>query len=195
MAGIGGRPRGRAGSGRAVAWGLAGQAAMLAGIAAAAGLAHAEHVTSTVYVWSAPGAMLNIPSPATGADMIPVTVAADGQSGSDSFPDGATTTDLAVDPDADLTFTLTMDIPAGADVSDASLMAASGTVNDWAPGASSLPIVTDQPVQAGTVYTFTVRWDRSARYLPPGGQWTLVLAMSGTYASAEAPVAQITVPG
>jgi hypothetical protein len=195
MAEIGERPRGRTGNGWFVAWGFAGQAAMLAGIAAATGLGHAVHETSTVYVWSAPGAMLNMPSPATAADMIPLTVAADGQSGTDSFPDGTPSADFAVNPDADLTFTVTMDIPAGADVSDASLMAAPGLLNEWAPGGTSLPIVTDQPVQSGTAYSFTVRWDRSARYLTPGSQWTLVLAMAGTYTSAVTPIAQISVPG
>jgi hypothetical protein len=195
MAGIERRLAGRSGNGWAIAWGFAGQAAMLVGIAAAAGLSHAAHTATAVSVAApAPAAWgPNLKGPAFygSAGVIPVVVATDGQAGKDAFP-SASMADFAVAPGADLTFTVTMDIPAGADVSDASVMAAPASL-DPSDGDGSLSILTSQPLTAGAVNVFTVWWQGSAQDLTPGSQWTLFMATDGPGMSAQAPIAEITV--
>jgi hypothetical protein len=170
---------------------------MLVGIAAAVGLPHGVHESSAVYVWSVPGAqgpMMGAPSPGMGGDMIPVVVSTGGQAAKDAFPYGAPTSEFTVAPGADLTFTVTMDVPPGDDLTDASLIAAPGSFNSWSL-AGSLPVVDSQPITAGAVNTFTVQWNGSAQDLTPGSQWTLVLATAGLNDSAQAPIAEITVSG
>jgi hypothetical protein len=169
---------------------------MLVGIAAAVGLPHGVQQSSAVYVWSVPGGqgpVLKAPAPGMGGDMIPVVVAIGGQASKDAFPYGAPTSEFVVAPGADLTFTVTMDVPPGDDLTDASLIAAPGSFNGWSL-AGSLPVVDSQPITAGT-NTFTVQWNGSAQDLTPGSQWTLVLATAGPDDSAQAPVAEITVSG